>query len=1157
MKPIPNIIEYWRRSLRDAERMALSGEKLASAPRVPLQELVTGRVSSEVAASITQGQSGSGRTSGQGSRQMPGVEVVICPLIARRRGYRGGKPGDLKDAITPLWVPAVLGPGGELAPSPSALPWIARNVLEPMDRDSVILASVDDLERFLASHPPLTDESRWPDVWSYARTMLERVTGMTLEQFQIADYEVDRSSAYLLVADAVQGSGSNILSLYDAILHSRTFPPLLTRYASTQPAALRPLLAGSSAWEAAALHTGQMRSKYAISPSQREALHHSLAMSDGEILAVNGPPGTGKTTLIQSVVATLWVNAALCGGEPPVILAASTNNQAVTNIIESFAMSEADEFTVRRWVPHVKSFGLYCVSQYRSADALAKGYQIELYDSDRKRSEFFATLESQVYHQAAVSAFLQHCTAFFGRHIPDLEQASELLRAELTSTVSQIKSGVTAWEALRVAQRLVLDRYSEHGGVETFIATLRHEFTDAQDERTRLQALRDRWQGERARLRWPWPFHLLPAGRQHEDRGNRAFFAAASHPIDLPLLTHRAVAAYLQTLGAARAAAVDEVIAAITQAGEDLQRLQQYRAAWAGWCAANRLSPDVLDPLERMDMTLRFHAFELATHYWEARWLLEVRQRLASRPEAPGLRSTQEQRWRRYAKLTPCLVSTLHMAPRFFSAWENRQPAPLYAFIDLLIIDEAGQVSPDVAGATFALARKALVVGDVEQIEPVWTVTGPVDEGNLRRSKVAETVAELEAFARTDKSAASGSVMRVAQAACAYQTYAAERGLFLSEHRRCVPEIIAYCNQLAYGGRLESKRGPKADRILPAMGYAHIAGVARRIQGSWENPREAEVIAAWVADHRLSLEAHYPGLQLSKIVGVVTPFVRQAQRIKGALRQQRVNDLTVGTVHTLQGAERPVIIFSSVYDQPGPFFFDRAPNMLNVAVSRAKDSFLVFGNMPIFEPNPPSHAHRGRPSSLLARHLFASPSNELPISARWLEDLPRQVRTRLLPTLNDHRQTLADALRYAKRRVLIVSPQLSERAIRDDRIEHLIAEAVQRNVSVEIYTDHQLDVADETTGALKPAAEAARHILPRAGAKLHVINRIHNKTLCVDDTMIVIGSFNWLSASRDETYRYQRHEESLRCEGPGAEELIAQVTAEMERRLQAQALAGA
>ena len=49
-----------------------------------------------------------------------------------------------------------------------------------------------------------------------------------------------------------------------------------------------------------------------------------------------GPPGTGKTTFLQSVVADMYVKSALKRERAPIIVAASTNNQAVTNIIDSF-----------------------------------------------------------------------------------------------------------------------------------------------------------------------------------------------------------------------------------------------------------------------------------------------------------------------------------------------------------------------------------------------------------------------------------------------------------------------------------------------------------------------------------------------------------------------------------------------------------------------------------------------------------------------------------------------------------------------------------------------------------------------------------------------------------------------------------------------------
>ena len=56
--------------------------------------------------------------------------------------------------------------------------------------------------------------------------------------------------------------------------------------------------------------------------------------------------------------------------------------------------------------------------------------------------------------------------------------------------------------------------------------------------------------------------------------------------------------------------------------------------------------------------------------------------------------------------------------------------------------------------------------------------------------------------------------------------------------------------------------------------------------------------------------------------------------------------ITVGTIHTFQGGERKIIIMSTTYgSKDACFFIDNNKNIMNVAVSRAEDSFLVFGEI--------------------------------------------------------------------------------------------------------------------------------------------------------------------------------------------------------------------
>ncbi|WP_289661667.1 AAA domain-containing protein [Flavobacterium panacagri] len=80
-----------------------------------------------------------------------------------------------------------------------------------------------------------------------------------------------------------------------------------------------------------------------------------------------------------------------------------------------------------------------------------------------------------------------------------------------------------------------------------------------------------------------------------------------------------------------------------------------------------------------------------------------------------------------------------------------------------------------------------------------------------------------------------------------------------------------------------------------------------------------------------------------------------------------IDALKLGTVHALQGAGRPIVLFSMFYGKgdSGTMFFDRdnKPNMLNVAVSRAKDNFIVFANTEILDKRSKT------PSGILSNHL--------------------------------------------------------------------------------------------------------------------------------------------------------------------------------------------
>lgn len=393
------------------------------------------------------------------------------------------------------------------------------------------------------------------------------------------------------------------------------------------------------------------------------------------------------------------------------------------------------------------------------------------------------------------------------------------------------------------------------------------------------------------------------------------------------------------------------------------------------------------------DIQIRFKVFLLTTHYWEGRWLMDMEKLL---PDLEKWRRKNgyiptKKRWHLRMKITPCIVSTFFMLPdKFIYTGAEYKKNYLYNFADLLIVDEAGQVLPEVAGASFSLSKKALVIGDTFQIEPIWSIPPKVDIGNMQNAKVicsADIEKEYEFLKHLGKAASSGSVMKIAQQASKYHyDQDMEPGMFLYEHRRCYDEIIGFCNELVYKGKLKPMRGRSSEKAtFPALGYLHIDGICQKVSsGSRINKLEATVIAKWLTENKEILENQYKE-PINKIVGIITPFGAQVAEIKRVIRESRcginINDeedsLTVGTIHSLQGAERKLIIFSPVYSKhANGDFIDDKPSMLNVAISRAKDSFLVFGDMDIFDPNSKT------PRGILAKYLFANDENGLATN-RW------------------------------------------------------------------------------------------------------------------------------------------------------------------------------
>ena len=224
---------------------------------------------------------------------------------------------------------------------------------------------------------------------------------------------------------------------------------------------------------------------------------------------------------------------------------------------------------------------------------------------------------------------------------------------------------------------------------------------------------------------------------------------------------------------------------------------------------------------------------------------------------------------------------------------------------DYIIMDEASQVSIDTGALALTCARNAVIVGDTLQLPNVVT-----DEDREKLNVIMRQYNIAQGY-DCAKNSFLQSVLDVIMDV---------PETLLREHYRCHPRIINFCNQKFYGGNLLIMTEDKGENdVLSAI---------RTVKGNHAvnhyNQREIDVVK----------EEVLPKLKDFDSIGIVTPYNNQVDAFNNQLDRVKA-----GTIHKYQGRENDAIIMSVVDNQITEFADD--PNMLNVAVSRAKKKFCL------------------------------------------------------------------------------------------------------------------------------------------------------------------------------------------------------------------------
>ena len=248
------------------------------------------------------------------------------------------------------------------------------------------------------------------------------------------------------------------------------------------------------------------------------------------------------------------------------------------------------------------------------------------------------------------------------------------------------------------------------------------------------------------------------------------------------------------------------------------------------------------------------------------------------------------------------------------TAWLWSRPEFASA-VDVLIIDEAGQLSLANAVAVSAAARNLVLLGDPQQLDQPLQGTHPPG-------------AEASAL---------GHVL------AGQSTMPPDLGLFQERTRRLHPDLCRFTSEAFYEGRLESeewlvRQGQAGTGELTGTGVRFVPVVHEGNRN--ESPEEAAVVARLIRELVDSgatwtdSEGRRHPLKWTDVL-VVAPYNAQVAEITRALPSARA-----GTVDKFQGQEAPVSIYSmatsSPEDAPRGMEFLYSLNRLNVATSRAR-----------------------------------------------------------------------------------------------------------------------------------------------------------------------------------------------------------------------------
>jgi very-short-patch-repair endonuclease len=304
-----------------------------------------------------------------------------------------------------------------------------------------------------------------------------------------------------------------------------------------------------------------------------------------------------------------------------------------------------------------------------------------------------------------------------------------------------------------------------------------------------------------------------------------------------------------------------------------------------------------------------------------------------------------------FAKLAPCML----MSPLSIAQYLP----PNQALFDVVIFDEASQITTWDAVGAIARARQTIIVGDPKQLPPTNFFGRNEDEGDI-----ADHEKDLESI--LDEAKAAGIPLRD-----------------LRWHYRSRSEsLIAFSNHHYYQNRLVTFPSPVVEdravhlRKVPNGVYDRGKSRTNRVEAEAVAKEAVSRMKGWLKlpeNDRPTLGViTFNAQQQSLIQDLLDAARRDDPELEWFFAEERVEPTIVKNLENVQGDERDVILFSITFwkDAAGKLAMDfgalnrdGGERRLNVAVTRARQELIVFSGFTADQIDP------SRTKALAVQHL--------------------------------------------------------------------------------------------------------------------------------------------------------------------------------------------